>query len=797
MTYLSKNINLFIKAIFTTLLLTVVINLNASDLYKTNIDLNLRSGPNKTYNSILIIKNGETVEVIDKSNTTWFKIKYKGKTGYLFSEYLIPIIVEKPRVEERPKPIQEEDNSGSIAVIIIFIILGVVVSIIYLSNRKTKSSKQNTTVSNQQLNNTRISQSPKRTTINQSSTIDNKIIEKIVDDLSNSIKIEVTTPSYKNPSIDKSIIDITDETYIISNHPSGLKKYENGVPFWTRYIVNSYSEIKTVSPEQRQFYINFKNGFLTGVFYDLEGNTNYAFILLFDLIEYYKLHSNFTVFEKHLNLLGQNYPITRTNCVYFINKYKKNDNYSKSIADKIIVRDTNEQNDYFYGNENNYDYWKLGSKYKAKLKLNDEEVKLLNKLWFPSNNFCSIEFCCIQIIKLYLASISGLNKKFIEQGTSLDFQLTQIADVIARKQHNYHTGSNNYKYSIESTFNEFYSNIFKHCENTVRENYGHKRKINAESNYTNAEAKAVYDNFITNHLKAVLFELSTTINLPDESTDIELYTQNTNRWKIKFEEITNNFSNSPSQFITDIIQLGNLNKNNPSVENIFFEASKFISKHDKESALILYVHYLHHDLKSVTFDNKQLTKTIQKNLFKTNEQLHDFEILVSEFIKDKNLEKALQSVTKIYAVKRKKIQLDSASIKEVQQQHSGTVELLNEYLKDEYEDENNSIKTQEISNEEVRIEITNKKEIAPNSIYIDGITFTQIHNSALDIFVKNNFTVPQNELESFAKSKGIFKNSLIESINDICYEILDDVLIEEEDEYYIINQNYYNKIIAQ
>jgi len=28
-------------------------------------------------------------------------------------------------------------------------------------------------------------------------------------------------------------------------------------------------------------------------------------------------------------------------------------------------------------------------------------------------------------------------------------------------------------------------------------------------------------------------------------------------------------------------------------------------------------------LKSATFDNKQLTKTIQKSLFKTNEQIHE------------------------------------------------------------------------------------------------------------------------------------------------------------------------------
>ena len=54
----------------------------------------------------------------------------------------------------------------------------------------------------------------------------------------------------------------------------------------------------------------------------------------------------------------------------------------------------------------------------------------------------------------------------------------------------------------------------------------------------------------------------------------------------------------------------------------------------------------------------------------------------------------------------------------------------------------------------------------------------------------------QSEFELFAKSKGAFKNQLIENINDICFERLDDLLIEEDEDYYTINQNYYQKLLA-
>ena len=525
---------------------------------------------------------------------------------------------------------------------------------------------------------------------------------------------------------------------------------------------------------------------------DLEGNTNYAFILLFDLLNEYENHKDIPKLEKQLQALGQCYSKTKSYGISFLIQKMEAKGDSEGVS-RLRAEDR-------YGYQNNntdYDYWRLGSKYKTKLNLKENEVKLLNKLWYPSNNFCSVEFCCLEILKLYIATIAELKSKYIQEGTTLDAQFLAVADVIARKHFKYKAGSNNYKYSIDSTTNEFYSNIFKHCENAVREYYGHKRKINTDTFYTTAEAKTEFETKIISKVAEILPTLILKVTLPDEATEIELYSQNTSRWKIKFEELSGNYKDNPKQFIESIVSLGTLNKKNPSIENIFFEASKFISKYNKETALTLYVHYLYHDLKSATFDNKQLTKTIQKNLFKTNEQLHDFEIVVSELIKDKNLDNALEGVSKIYTVKRKKIQLDTTSIKEVQQQHSGTVELLNEYLKDEYEDENNTIKTQEINSEEVSIEITQKTDEVHQSIYVSDISFTQIHTTALEIFAKSNFSVSQSELETFAKSKGVFKNQLIESINEVCYENLDDVLIEEEDEYYTINPNYYQRILAK
>ncbi|WP_291128085.1 tellurite resistance TerB C-terminal domain-containing protein [Flavobacterium sp. UBA7682] len=613
-----------------------------------------------------------------------------------------------------------------------------------------------------------------------------EVRKDLIQSLIKNISITVDTSLTKN--IDDSIIDVTGRPYIINSN-STLKKYSNGVPLWSHHYVYAYNEINAATIEQKEFYKLFKNSFSNGEYYDLEGNTNYAFILLFDLLNEFDNHKNINKLEGQFKILGQLYPKTKSYGISFLIQRMEAINENDSISR------LKEENRYNYPNyTSDYDSWKLGSKYKTKLNLKEEEVKHLNKLWYPSNNFCNIEFCFIEILKLYISVINELKEAYIIEGRTIDSQFLAVADVIARKHYNYKSGSPNYKYCIETTTNEFYVHIFKYCENAVREFYSHKRKINTDISYTTQEAKAEFESKILFKVTELLPGLILKVSTPDEATDIELFSQNTNRWKTKFEELSKNYAGNPKDFLNSILSLGELNKKNPSIENIFFEASKFISKYDKESALALYVHYLYHDLKSANFDNKQLTKTIQKNLFNNNNQLHDFETIVSEFIKDRNLDKALKQVPKIYEVKRKKIQLDTDTIKEVQLQHSGTVELLNEYLKDDFEDDDNTIKSQEISNEEIKIEITRKNEFSSSSFFLNDLSFTPIHLSALEIFSKNNFSVSQNEIEVFAKSKGIFKNQLIESINETCYELLDDVLIEEEDDYYTINTNYYQKI---
>jgi hypothetical protein len=100
--------------------------------------------------------------------------------------------------------------------------------------------------------------------------------------------LELPDMPVKPPS-DESIIDVTGMTGEISgaSHDQTLIKFPGGVPPWQHQYVYSASELQQASAPQKAFYMQFRSEFVKGNYYDLEGNSNYAFILLFDLVDSY------------------------------------------------------------------------------------------------------------------------------------------------------------------------------------------------------------------------------------------------------------------------------------------------------------------------------------------------------------------------------------------------------------------------------------------------------------------------------------------------------------------------------
>ncbi len=648
----------------------------------------------------------------------------------------------------------------------IFIILFLIILIVVLSKKKNPSKKVYFKNSNSLIQPSAVN------------SISAKSRSKAIEDMSfhntNSSKIN-----------DDSVIDVSELVSTLIGNIKVTSDYTSSyfsIPYWAHQYIYSYNEINYATQAQREFYEKFRNEFLKENFIYLNGNNNYAFILLFDLLNEFENHKDYHKIEKQLEDLGNNYARTKSYCVSFL--LKKLEEYNMD-NEADLFREKNYQYD--------YDYWKLGRRYKKKLNLTNEQEQILNRIWLQNNVFNEIEFCKIEIIKGFLRANEFLQRNYVSTDNSFENLMDELSDFIVRKYYHYRKGSQNYKYTFDSVKGEIYGHILKLTENNVREEFSNKRKLTAELNYRTPEILNLYDQKIISKLADFFVEDKKNIIPPDLDTEKLLNESNTTRWKSKFEKILKDFS-SADGFENQIINLAEQNVKNPSVENIFYEASKSVAKIDKVCSLRLYLRYIDADLKSTQFDNRQMNKTIQKSLFKTAEQFDDFEKILNKFIVEKNLEEALKSINEFYIPKRRKISIDKKTIQDVQKQHSGTVSLLNEYLQEEMEED---VQNEEWGKEEdvVQINIINDNEDLVSSKFLNELNLSELQKEVLEIIEKNSFSISQTELEDLLKSRSQMMSSVVDSINENCFETFDDVLIEEEDEYFTINENYYKKLL--
>lgn len=116
--------------------------------------------------------------------------------------------------------------------------------------------------------------------------------------------IEVEKPTEKEKILAENFFGIS---IILQSLLNSIKK----VPSWSHFYVYSAEDLRYANIDQREFYNYFKVEFLKEHVIDLGDNLNYAFILMFDLIEDYKKHNDYCKIITQLNLLGKRYAITK------------------------------------------------------------------------------------------------------------------------------------------------------------------------------------------------------------------------------------------------------------------------------------------------------------------------------------------------------------------------------------------------------------------------------------------------------------------------------------------------------
>lgn len=92
--------------------------------------------------------------------------------------------------------------------------------------------------------------------------------------------------------------------------PLSYTSYDD-VPYWEHSYIYSKDDLDSADYSQQKFYAEFKSAFMADIYYDLLGNFNYCFILLFDLYnEYINTTIDLEQVRHRLQILAEAYPVT-------------------------------------------------------------------------------------------------------------------------------------------------------------------------------------------------------------------------------------------------------------------------------------------------------------------------------------------------------------------------------------------------------------------------------------------------------------------------------------------------------
>jgi hypothetical protein len=197
---------------------------------------------------------------------------------------------------------------------------------------------------------------------------------------------------------------------------------------------------------------------------------------------------------------------------------------------------------------------------------------------------------------------------------------------------------------------------------------------------------------------------------------------------------------------------------------------------------------------------KPMGKAMEKQLFAGPAEVQRFDALLNEYIRTKDFEGIADKIAGFYTPVRKSITINRDAVAEAEKQFTGTVMILNEYLAEEGEPGAVSAEPERPAAIAVpAIEGTSVIAMRPPAPTAPGnpsfqVVISPVAAVLLELFEMSSFQLSADEVDNFCRNEGLFKNTLINGLNEDFYDILDDLLIETDEENYTINPAYFQQI---
>jgi hypothetical protein len=230
-------------------------------------------------------------------------------------------------------------------------------------------------------------------------------------------------------------------------------------------------------------------------------------------------------------------------------------------------------------------------------------------------------------------------------------------------------------------------------------------------------------------------------------------------------------------------------KINRYIKTIYLKSVHIFLELDKIEALRAYLEYSYLSLEDKK-EIKPLPTKVRKRVFKDKKQYEDFLHIIDTLKVDKNKEAVLLKIKQLFIQKKKKIELNRQKIVHIHSQHSATVKKLNEVLLEGEEIEaprtpgTNTTSPSRLNLSDIFASHSREGQS------LSSIPFSPVQVEILKRILEKNYILTHSEASQFAYNHKIFKNQLINSINELFAEFFDDTLIEESEETYTINPEY-------
>lgn len=464
-------------------------------------------------------------------------------------------------------------------------------------------------------------------------------------------------------------------------------------------------------------------------------------------------------------------------------------------------------------------YSLLGDWYEQKLGLQSKEVTWLNKFDAPTHAFMQIEVAREATVRLFVAVVNELEIWHKRTGITLAKRVKELHEAPQPHAYNYYDrGGYVSRYNAGHKVGAaVFLTIFQRCENAVRERYGYKL-FDADVYYSERNDPArLFNQYFGDIVQSHLPGLARTLPPPDAALEQTLNKADPTRWQAPFELLLARLPANPAAFVAGVETLGEANALNAAQATIYQEAARQLGALDREATVRFYLHYLYYlyyGARRYPFRPKPFLKRTQKALFTLPEHLARFEALSEELLRKRDLLAVLAAVPNIWFQERRKIELDYGAVQAARARHAGTVALLNEYLQDAPEPASTTKPAPTPPNpaqapapkaapaarklpKASQAVAGAAAHAAPAAVtFAPALALTAPQQALLHLFAAQNLTLPQTTVEAFAKAHGALRNQLIDGLNDRCYDVLDDVLIEESGDDYIIYEAYYQRLIA-